>query len=114
MKKYLLPMVLLFVILMPAAFATGDVKVNDFSASNTSGNVPLHIYFNGSVTGNVTNWQWQFKNVGTGAITHSTANVTTVHTFGKSGVYDVTLAVWGPNGKDTLTKPAYITASNSN
>jgi PKD repeat protein len=114
MKKYILPMVLLVLLLMPAALATGNVKVNDFSASNTSGNIPLHVYFNGSVTGDVTNWQWQFKNVGTGAITHSTANVITVHTFGKPGAYDVTLTVWGPNGKDTLTKPAYITASNSN
>jgi PKD repeat protein len=114
MKKYLLPMVLLVLLLMPAALATGNVKVNDFSATNTSGNVPLRVTFNGSVTGDVTNWQWTFKNVETGTITHSTLNVTAVHKFGKPGVYDVGLTVWGPTGKDTLTKPAYITVSNSN
>ncbi len=61
-----------------------------------SGNIPLHVYFNGSVIVDFTNWQWQFKNEETGAITHSTANVTTVHTFGKPGVYDVTLKYGGP------------------
>lgn len=114
MKKYILPMVLLVLFVIPAALATGNVKVNDFSASNTSGKVPLHVYFNGNATGDVTNWQWQFKNEETGAITHSTANVTTVHTFGKPGVYGVNLTVWGSTGKDSLSKPRYITVNNSN
>ena len=84
---------------MPAAFATGDVKVNDFSATIQVG-MYLYIYIlmvalpETLLIGN-----GQFKNVETGAITHSTLNVTTVHNFGKAGGYDVTLTVWGPTVK---------------
>jgi len=114
MRKYLLPIVLLvFSLLMPTALATGDVKVNDFTASVTNGNVPLHVYFTGNVTGNITNWHWKFQNEQTGNITYSSANVTAVHIFGKPGTYDVTLDAWGPAGNDTLVKPAYITAYNT-
>jgi PKD repeat protein len=112
MRKYLLPMVLLiFSLLMPTALAAGDVKINDFSATVTNGIAPLHVYFTGNVTGDVTNWHWKFTNEGTGNITYSNANVTAVHNFGMPGVYDVKLTVWGPNGTDTLTKPAYITVN---
>jgi len=38
MREYLLPMVLLvFLLLTPTALATGDVKINDFSATVTRG-----------------------------------------------------------------------------
>jgi len=112
MREYLLPMVLLvFLLLTPTALATGDVKINDFSATVTSGTIPLHVYFTGNVTGNVTNWHWKFTNEGTGNITYSSANVTAVHNFGKPGVYGVTLDVWGPSGNDTLVKSAYINAN---
>lgn len=111
MKKYLLPLVLLILLLMPTVLAVGTVKINDFSANVTNGTIPLHTRFIANVTGNVTHWQWQFKNEGTGNITYSSANYTTHHDFGKPGIYDVTLKVWGPEGNDTLTKPAYVTAN---
>ena len=112
MRKYLLPIVLLvFSLLMPTALATGDVKVNDFTASVTNGNVPLHVYFTGNVTGNITNWHWKFTNEGTGNVTYSSANVTAVHYFDTSGIFDVKLTVWGPGGMDNITKLAYITVN---
>jgi PKD repeat protein len=111
MRKYLL--LLALIALMPTASAVGDVKIIDFSVTATNGTIPLHVYFTGDVTGNVTNWHWKFQNEVTGNITYSTANVTAVHTFGKPGAYNVTLDVWGPGGNDTLIKPAYITAYNT-
>ena len=100
-------------VLIPTVSAVGDVKIIDFSATATNGTIPLHIYFTGNVTGNVTNWHWKFQNIETGNITYSSANVTAVHTFGKPGVYNVTLDVWGAGGNDTLTKAAYVTANNN-
>src|SRR5665647_514521 len=111
MKKYLLPIILLVLFLMPTALASGNVKINDFSANVTNGTIPLNTRFTGDVTGTITTWRWIFVNEGTGATTVSGANITTHHNFGKPGVYDVTLKVWGPDGNDTLTKPAYVTAT---
>jgi len=54
MKKYLLPTVLLVLLLMPAVLASGNVKINDFSANVTNGKIPLYTRFNGDVTGKVT------------------------------------------------------------
>jgi PKD repeat protein len=99
------------IFLIPTALAVGDVKIIDFSATATNGTVPLHVYFTGNVTGNVTNWHWKFQNEGTGNITYSSANVTALHIFGKPATYDVTLDVRGPGGNDTLVKQAYITVN---
>lgn len=116
MKKYLLPMVLLvlFILLMPTALAAGNVTINDFSSNVTNGNVTLLTRFTSDITGNVTHWKWIFKNVETEATTYSSAPVTTHHNIKKPGVYNVTLAVWGSEGNDTLTKVAYITANRDN
>ena len=110
MRKYILPTVLLVLLLMPAVLAAGNIKINDFSANITNGTIPLHTRFTGDVTGNVTSWRWIFENIGTGATTYSGSDITTHHNFGKPGIYNVTLNVWGPDGNDTLIKPAYITA----
>ena len=110
MKKYFLPIVLLVLLLMPVALAAGNVKINDFSANVTNGTLPLHTRFISDVTGNVTSWRWIFENIGTGATTYSGSNITTHHNFGKPGIYNVTLNVWGPDGNDTLLKPEYVTA----
>lgn len=114
MKKYILSVILLVLFLVPTALAAGDVKINDFSANVVNGTTPLHTNFTGNVTGNITNWHWKFTNVETNNTSYSNANITTVHTFGKPGSYNVTLTVWGPNGNDTLTKPSYITVNSTN
>jgi len=51
MIKYFLPIVLLVLLLMPAALAAGNIKINDFSANVTNGTIPLHTRFIGDVTG---------------------------------------------------------------
>jgi len=104
-------MVLLVLLLMPAVLASGNVKINNFSANVTNGTIPLHTRFTGDVTSHVTTWRWIFENIGTGATTYSGSKITTHHNFGKPGIYNVTLKVWGPEGNDTLIKPAYITAT---
>jgi FOG: PKD repeat len=116
MKKCFLPMVLLvlLILLMPTALAEGNVKITDFSSNVTNGTVILYTRFNGNVTGNITDWRYTFQNVVTGATTYSggtSENITTHHDIKKSGVYNVTLAVWGSEGNDTLTKVAYVTAN---
>ena len=98
---------------IPTAMATGDVKINDFTATVTSGVLPLHVYFTGDVSGAVTGWHWKFTNEGTEAIHYSSANVTAVHTFQKPGVFDVQLDVWGPGGNDMMVKTAYITTTKA-
>jgi PKD repeat protein len=111
MKKYILPTILLVLLLMPAVLAAGNVKIKDFSANVTGGKIPLYTRFTGDVTGNVTTWRWIFENIGTGATTYSGSKKTTHHNFRKPGIYNVILNVWGPDGKDTLIKPAYVTAT---
>ncbi len=111
MKKYILPMVLLVLLLMPEVLASGNVKIKDFSANVTNGKIPLYTRFTGDVTGKVMTWRWVFENIGTGVTTYSGSKMTTHHNFKKPGIYNVTLNVWGPEGNDTLIKPAYITAT---
>jgi PGF-pre-PGF domain-containing protein len=111
MKKSFLAIIILALLLMPTALATGNVKINDFSSNVTNGTIPVHTRFTANVTGNITYWRWSFINIGTGATTVSGANITTHHNFGKVGVYNVTLFVYGPEGSDTLTKVAYVTAN---
>lgn len=103
-------LLVLLILLIPTALAEGNVKINDFSSNVTNGTVILNTRFNGSATGNVTNYKWTFQNVVTDATTYSDGN-TTHHDIKKPGVYNVTLAVWGPEGSDSLTKVAYVTAN---
>lgn len=120
MKKILLPMVLLVLItlLVPTTLAEGNVQVNDFSSNITNGTVILNTRFTGDVTGNVTDWKFVFENVVTENTTFSrgtgSENVTTGHYIKKPGVYNVTLVAWGPEGNDSLTKVAYVTANMGN
>ncbi|HEY3363391.1 MAG TPA: PKD domain-containing protein [Methanosarcina sp.] len=103
---------------MPTALAEGNVKITDFSSNVTNGTVILNTRFTGNVTGNITDWRYTFQNVETGAATYSggktNGNITTHHDIKKPGVYNVTLAVWGPEGNDSLTKVAYVTANEGN
>lgn len=106
-------LLVLVILLMPTALAAGDVTVNDFSSNVTNGNVTLFTMFTSDVTGNVTHWKWIFENVETGATTYSSIETSTHHNIKKPGVYDVTLLVWGPDGNDSLTKIAYVTANRN-
>ncbi len=121
MKKYFLLMVVLLVLgilLMPTTLAEGNVKVNDFSSNVTNGTVTLYTRFTGNVSGNITNWKFIFTNLVTGNTTYSggndNVNITTHHNIKRPGVYNVTLLAWGPDGNDSLTKVAYVTANMNN
>jgi PKD repeat protein len=76
-----------------------------FTASPTSGRVPLAVTFTDQSSGDINAWAWDF---GDGA-TSTEQNPT--HTYRRPGTYTVSLTVSGPGGSDTETKPDLISAS---
>lgn len=80
--------------------ARGPVKVPvaSFSASQTSGGVPLHVEFTDTSDNVPTNWVWDFGD-GTTATTQNAS-----HTFDRSGTYTVRLTASNRAGSDTVTK----------
>ncbi len=80
--------------------------VTDFSASPTSGKVPLTVRFADQSTGSPTEWKWTF-----GDGTNSTEK-NPVHTYNNSGLYSVTLKASNVNGSNELTKSSYIAVSS--
>jgi PKD repeat protein len=78
----------------------------DFSATPTSGNVPLTVNFTDLSTG-ATSWAWDFDNDGT---TDSTDQNPT-HQYAAAGKYTVKLTATNDCGSDDETKTAYITAN---
>jgi PKD repeat protein len=77
-----------------------------FTATPTSGTVPLTVTFNDVSSGIVTNWYWVFGD-GATSNTYTTTNV--VHTYTNPGVYTVTETVTGPGGTNTSTQNGLIT-----
>ena len=73
-----------------------------FSASPTSGNVPLNVTFTDTSTGSPTSWNWNF---GDGA--NSTVE-NPGHKYSKAGNYTVALTVSNAAGNNTTTKTNYI------
>jgi len=78
-----------------------------FSASPTSGVIPLEVSFTDKSTGTIDTWSWDF---GDGA-TSTEQNPT--HTYRVYGNYTVTLTVSGSKGSDTETKVNYIIAQRA-
>lgn len=83
----------------------GDPPVAAFSASPTSGDVPLAVQFTDESTGVPTTWAWDFGDGGTA----TTANP--AHTYTAAGVYSVSLTVTNANGSDSATMTDYITVT---
>ena len=79
--------------------------VADFSASPTSGLVPLTVSFSDASTGDVTSWFWSFGDLGTSTQQNPT------HTYAVAGTYSVILLASGPGGDNTETKTDYIVVS---
>jgi len=77
-------------------------SVAAFSASPTSGKVPLKVQFTDTSTGEPTSWKWDF---GDGSKSFS-QNPT--HKYSKAGVYTVSLTVKNAAGRNTVTKTDYI------
>ncbi len=76
--------------------------VASFSASPTSGKVPLKVQFTDKSTGFPTSWKWTF-----GDGTTSTKQNPT-HKYSKAGKYTVSLTVKNAMGSNTVTKTEYI------
>ncbi len=101
------------------ASAAGNVTINDFTCNITKGTVPFDSRLNGSVTGKVTSWKWEFYNPQIDHWSYSGGkgnSVTTSHRFGRAkayGVFNVTLIVSGPNGSDSLKKIDYVVGNKN-
>ncbi|MBU0490219.1 MAG: PKD domain-containing protein [Chloroflexi bacterium] len=74
-----------------------------FTASPTSGVVPLAVQFTDTSTGSPSGWDWGFGDGGTSIQQHPN------HTYTAPGAYTVTLTVSGPGGPDSATQTDYIT-----
>ncbi len=74
-----------------------------FSATPTSGTVPLQVTFTDKSTGTPSSWKWTF-----GDNTYSTQK-NPVHIYSKAGKYTVSLTV--KNARGSSTKSSYITVS---
>jgi PKD repeat protein len=86
-----------FTLLGPAAGLSAH-----FSASPTTGQVPLTVTFTNTSAGTYSSSLWDFGE----GITSSLPSPT--HTFAATGQYTVALTVGGPGGTDTLTKTNLI------
>jgi len=75
-----------------------------FSASPTSGRIPLEVAFTDQSAGHVTSWNWTFGDGATSTLQNPT------HTYMRPGQYTVSLTVTGPMGSDSETKSAFIDA----
>jgi len=82
-----------------------DPLVAAYSASTTSGVVPLSVSFFNQSTGDYGTCEWIF---GDGGTSDDCNNPT--HTYTTAGSYTVTLTVSGQSGTDTLSRTNYITA----
>jgi PKD repeat protein len=75
--------------------------VADFTATPTTGTVPLTVQFTDASTG-ATSWSWAFGDGGTSTSQNPS------HMFTSAGIYDVTVTVRNAGFSSTLTKSQYI------
>jgi len=73
-----------------------------FSATPTSGLVPLTVGFTDASTGQISAWAWTFGDGGTSTQRHPS------HGYTSAGSYTVSLTVTGPGGAGVETKSGYI------
>ncbi|MFA4877624.1 MAG: PKD domain-containing protein [Methanoregula sp.] len=81
-------------------------QFSNFTATPTSGKVPLNVTFTDTSDASPTKWLWDF-----GDGTNSTVQ-NPVHRYTAAGTCNVSLKVWNDLGSDTMEKPAYITVHN--
>jgi len=85
-----------------------NTSVTSFSASPTSGKVPLTVSFTDKSTGKPTSWKWTF---GDG---DNSTEMNPVHTYNKSGNYTVALTTTNEEGSDKVQKSNYISVVSVN
>lgn len=79
-----------------------DQPTADFSASPTSGMVPLTVNFTDASTGNPISWSWDFGDGGTSTLQNPT------HDYTVAGSYTVILTATNDCGEDTEEKVDFI------
>jgi PKD repeat protein len=93
-------------VLRLAAAPTPQAPVAAFTASPTSGTVPLTVTFTDQSTNSPTSWIWDF---GDGTATSSAQNPG--HTYNTVGTYSVKLIATNTEGSDEELKTSYITVT---
>ncbi|HEX6333905.1 MAG TPA: PKD domain-containing protein, partial [Flavisolibacter sp.] len=88
--------------LLPALLCFGQAPSANFSASVTSGCVPMVVNFTDQSTGSPTSWFWDFGNGATSTLKNPSTSYMT------PGTYTVTLTVSNASGSSTVTRPALI------
>ncbi len=73
-----------------------------FSATPTSGSIPLNVTFTDRSTGSLVSWSWSFGD-GTSSIEKNP-----VHTYSKTGRFTVRLTARNAAGSNTVTRSNYI------
>ena len=81
----------------------GSGMAAKFTARPSIGPAPLDVTFTNLSSGDIVNCLWDF---GDGGSSSSCENPS--HTYTAEGMYDVSLAVSGPDGGDLLNRPKYI------
>ncbi len=85
-----------------------DPPVARFTVNTTVGKTPAVIQFNDTSTGhNITQWSWDFGDGSRSTIRNAT------HMFTTAGSFTVALNVTNDGGSNTITKPAYISITES-
>ncbi|MDW5549084.1 S8 family peptidase [Methanosarcina sp.] len=82
--------------------STSSSPVANFSASPTSGKVPLTVAFTDTSTGTPTKWKWSFGD-GTTSVQQNP-----IHKYSKAGNYTVALTATNTAGSNTVTKTNYV------
>jgi PKD repeat protein len=77
----------------------------NFTASTTSGTVPLTVQFTDTSTNSPTSWNWTF---GDGSLVNATMQ-NPVHTYTTVGTYPVSLNATNAGGSNTITQTGFIT-----
>ncbi len=83
-------------------FVPPPPPVASFTASPTSGVVPLNVSFTDTSSGSVTGWAWAFGDGNTSPVQNPT------NVYLNTGTYTVQEIVSGPSGVSTNVKPNYI------
>jgi len=91
------------------AFRDVPLPVAAFTATPTSGTIPLTVQFTDTSTGSPETWAWDFDNDGTVDSTNQNPS----YTFTTAGTYTVNLTVTNAGGSNSEVKTAYITVSDS-
>lgn len=81
-----------------------DAPIAEFTASPTSGMIPLTVQFTSTSTNPIASYVWNFGDGGVSFEQNPS------YTYTAAGDYTVSLTVIGPGGSDTETKAAFISA----